>query len=413
MYKCVNSACGRGMPRPVAFCPYCGVRQAAAPSRPAPAAAVPVAAPVPPPVPVPVLVPVPPPAAVAQAVPEPAAPPLKPKVDLGPKPLHIPPLEPDNATSRKPSPPPRQPIRMRTWLMALAALTAIWLFAKPGDTAKKNADRVDVAVALAAECKMVEARAELAALKSAKAAPAQLKRLQSAISETTPGCEKKRLRAAAWNDTRGAVETALDGGSPDKAASRLAAFTRRWDADADTRELSDKIELKKAERLLDEADACLAKSDRGCLENRLLAAERLKRPELLQRTQALRESLSRLLESSLLGTPSAAPAAAPPPAALNNEPPRAAAPAPSRVISTAPAPSSQTGQQVRKILSDAERELAQGNYRGAIDKLDICATMIDVGNRDCLVLKQRAERLNRDMLRCVAGGADWVNDRCN
>ncbi len=406
------------MPRKVAFCPYCGARQAAAPVRPAPPAvpAAPVApvAPAaatvaPPPVAPP---PVPPPPAPPVAPPA-AAPQAKAKIDLGPKPLHIPPLEPDNARQPPAPPPLRQPIRMRTWLMVLVALAAIWLFAKPGDVSKKNLERVDAAVALTAECKIAEARAELTALRSAKANAAQVKRLQSAIGETAPACEKKRLRAAAWDDARGAAEAALSAGALDKAASRLAAFTRRWDDDADSRELGDRIDLRKAERLLDEADACLARSDRVCLENRLLAAERLQRPELSQRLSALREALSRLLESSLLGAPTAAPAAAATPPVLNNEPPRAAAPAPSRVISTAPAPGSQSAQQVRKILTDAERELAQGNYRSAIDKLDICATMIDVGNRECQALKQKAERLNREMLRCVAGGNDWINNRCN
>lgn len=320
----------------------------------------------------------------------------------------------------KPPPPLRGPIRKRTWLMVIAALTALWFLAKPVDTGKTIAARVDAAMLLAADCKMDEARTELAALKNAKANPAQWKRLQNAIAETLPGCEKKRLRAKAWSEAGTAIDAALQNGATDKAASRLAAFARRWGDDAETTALGAKIELRKGERLLDEADACLAKSDRVCLENRLLAVERLKRAELSQRTLALRESLSRLLESSLLNAPqAAAPAPVTPsvPAVLSSEPPRGAPPPPSRVISTAPTPApaaaNQGAQQARKIVADAEREVGHGNYRGAIDKLEICATMIDVGNRECLALKQKAERLNREMLRCVASGSDWNNERCN
>ncbi|WP_317204123.1 hypothetical protein, partial [Janthinobacterium sp.] len=328
------------------------------------------------------------------------------KVDFGSTPLHIPVLEPE-APARAAAP-ARRPIRLRTWLMVFAALGAIWMLAKPGDSGKRLAGRVEAAVALTADCRLDEARGELAALKSAKATAAQLQRLQGALSETLPGCEKKRLRAKAWKEAGEAAAAALDAGALEKAAGRLAAFTRRWGEDGETRALDGRIDAAKAGRLLDEADACLAKADRVCLENRLLAAERLKRPELAQRILVLRESLSRLLEAALLNARPAAQA----PAVLSSEPPRMAAPS-SRVISTAPEPARQGAQQARKILADAERELERGNYRGAIDKVDTCATMIDVGNRDCLALKQKAERLNRDMLRCVANGAEWVNERCN
>ncbi|MET3132514.1 hypothetical protein AAKU55_002788 [Oxalobacteraceae bacterium GrIS 1.11] len=375
---CVDDACGRSLPRPVAFCPYCGKRQVAAPLVAAPPPAAPVSLPLPHastrPLPLWPDSPRPEPEPPAEAEPEPPAPP---KRDLGPKPLHIPELDPQ--LTRPPPPPLRQPIRLRTWLLVLLGLAAIWLMAKPRDAGKKFDARIAAAVASTSDCRLDQARAELAALKTAKATPAQLKSLQTALAEAAPQCEKKRLRGKAWSEARSALDQALQAGALDQAANRLGVFVRRWGEDAESGEWGVKIDTRKTERLLDEADACLLKSDRICLENRLLAAESLKRPELAQRILGLRASLSTLLETSLLG-------------------------APARVISTAPANAS----AVRKSLTDAELLLAQGNYRDAIDQLDGCAA--DDGN--CLALKQKAERLNRDMLRCTAGGGDWRKGRC-
>lgn len=321
-------------------------------------------------------------------------------------------------TPPKPPKPPSKPVRLRTWIMAIAAIGLVWLFVKPGSVSEQLDGRVDAAVALSLECKTDQARAELATLKTDKASAAQLKRLQTALSDNAPACEKKRLRGKAWTEAQTAIDAALQSNALDRAASRLATFVRRWGDDPDSLELGGKIDVRKAEKLLDEADACLARSDRGCLENRIIGAERYKRPELTARIKTLRDGLSNLLTSTVLGQQQ--PAAQAPviqaPAALGNEPPRQAvpapAPAPSRVISTAPA-APEVNQKARQILDAAEREMAQGNYKGAMDKADICATMIDTGNRECLALKQKAERMNREMLRCVAGGSDWVNNRCN
>lgn len=310
-------------------------------------------------------------------------------------------------------PPLREPIGIGTWVLVAMILAVIWYLAKPANKEERIAARVEQAEKYSAECKLDEARAELASLRSDKAPAAQIRRVNEAINGAVLGCEKKRQRAKAWADLKPALENALEKSPPagalDSADSRLSAFTKKWGADDDTRDLDKRIDGKKAERLLDEADACLQRSDRACLEARLLAAERYKRPELEDRIRALRESLSRLLETTVLEqkAPPAA-TASPAPPAIANQPPRAAAPP---VISTVPQ-TAQVAQQARKILADAERELNQGNYKGAMDKADICATMIDVGNRECLGLKQRAERLNREMLRCVASGADWINDRC-
>lgn len=316
------------------------------------------------------------------------------------------------------NPPLRKPVSMSTWALAAILLAVIWFLAKPSNPHAKLESRVEKAVGYTGECKIDQARTEQASLKADKASAAQLKRVQEAINGAAPGCEKKRQRGKAWTELRPALEDALDTAAYERAASRLAAFVKRWGPDDDTRDWDKRIDIKLGERLLDEADACLKRSDRNCVEAKLQAAKKLNRTELGPRTQALDESLSRLLEATILEqkTP-AVQGGAPAPARQAQSPapapvPARAAPAtPANVISTAPQ-TAQATQQARKILADAERELGQGNYKGAMDKAEICATMIDVGNRECLGLKQRAERLNREMLRCVASGADWINDRC-
>ncbi|CAN7702434.1 hypothetical protein LJR289_005696 [Pseudoduganella sp. LjRoot289] len=328
------------------------------------------------------------------------------------------PPQPPADTGRGPhaKPPTREPISITTWLLVAMILAVIWYLAKPANEQERIDKHVDKAIALMADCKLDAARAEVAAMRAAKATDLQLKKANEAISGAVKNCEMRRQRAKAWTDLTAALESALQSGAVERADARLSAFTRKWGPDDATRDWDKRIDIRKAERLLDEADACLKKSDSTCLETRLVAAEKLQRAEVADRIRSLREALSRLLESTVLEQKS--------PPALGNEPPRSVPqrevpretpretprPAPP-VISTAPQVS-QAAAQARKILSDAERELNQGNYKSAMDKAEICATMIDVGNRECLGLKQRAERLNREMLRCVASGADWINDRC-
>lgn len=389
IHRCVNQACGRSWPRQVAFCPYCGRRQSPEPVR----EAVAKAAPLPPPV---VEAVAPPPA------PEPAR--EKVKVDFGAKQLHIPELGPELAERRN-APPLRQPIRKTTWLMIAIGLAAIWYIAKPPGQRQKIEARVDADIALVGECKMTEARAELEALKSIKAGEPQLKRLQEAIAASAPACEKKRLRTKAWTEARGLIDTELQYDHVDRAEARLTAFEKKWGDGPDAGEWRDKIDTKRASLLLDRADACLTAGDRVCLENNLIAAEKLKRPELAQRTLALRDSLSHLLETTLLGG-AAAPASTPAPVTA----PSAAAPR-SGLLTTSP-DVAQNDQMARRVLADAEHELLQGNYKAAMAKAQQCAAMVETGSRECQALWQKASRLNADMQRCLARGADWIGDRC-
>jgi hypothetical protein len=292
-------------------------------------------------------------APVFAASPETAARP-KAKFSFGRKPMRIPELAPEFAYDPARPPGPR-PIRKRTWLMILMALAAIWLFAKPRPPEKAFAGQVDEAMVMIDSCKLEPARAALSSLKAAKAPPAQLARVQNALREAGPVCLKKRAR--------------------------------------------DKIDGARAAALLDQADACLARKDRVCLESRLLAAEKLQRPELAPRIAALREALSKLLEATVLEAPPAAAAGMPP--ALLPQP---------QVMSTTP--TQQVQQQLRTTLAAARQDMAQSNYQAAADRLGACAAVLDTGDSECRRLKQQAERLNTELLRCLANNRTWMDGRC-
>ena len=231
--------------------------------------------------------PAPAPAPAAEAVPAPENPVVE-------KPA------PRQAVVARSVPPPRPPVRLRTWLLAAAALAGIWFVNKPADKPASVAEQVQAATVLAQQCDLDGARSALALLKNARAPAAQLKRLQASITSAAATCDKRQKRSAAWEQVVQASGQAFDAGKPEQAATRLAAYVKRWGDDADTIELDARIKVAQASRELDAADACLAKRDHACAEKRLLAAERYKRPELAARTGALRASLSQLLESALL-----------------------------------------------------------------------------------------------------------------
>lgn len=344
IYRCIHAACARPLPRRVNFCPYCGTGQhdgVVKPSHAAPLAApslAPALAPplAPPPAPAvtaapqsPVSDAAQPPAAVPSAA-GPAAPPAK-----GP-------VKPGGVTQ----PPRREPVRLRWWLVTLAALWAIWLYARP------SASKIDTHIARAtlasAECRLNDAQSELIALRMTRATPQQLASLQATINAASTGCARKKARVKAWEETTVAIDNALASNDFARALTRLAQFTRRWNSDADSDRLRDKIREKAAE-------------------------------------------------------PSAA--AAPAPLAPLGPPP-------APVVTPLPAPSSAQAQSVRNLIDEAERALAAGNYRAAADKLEVCTTMVDPGNRECAAFKVHADRLQRDQRRCLLEGRQWADDRC-
>ncbi|PHV31831.1 hypothetical protein CSQ94_18445 [Janthinobacterium sp. BJB312] len=288
---CINAACGRTLPLRVVHCPFCGARQVAQAPVLEKAVAPPPVPRMPPPMPMAQPAPAPQPVPTVSA-PQPAPPPPAPAA-----PAKAPPAKP---AARGSVPPPRPPVRLRTWIAAAVVLTGIWFFNKPADKPASVAEQVEAATALAAQCDLDGARSALAVLKSAKAPAAQIKRLQASITKSAAACDKQQQRSQAWLALQGSVNQALDAGKPDVAATRLAVYVKRWGDDPDTLELDARVKVAQASAQLDLADACLARSDRVCLENSLIAAERYKRPELAARTQTLRTALSQLLERSLL-----------------------------------------------------------------------------------------------------------------
>ena len=137
-------------------------------------------------------------------------------------------------------PPQRKPVQLRWWILALAILWAVWLLAKP--SGKKIERQIEHASALARECKGGDAQDELIALRSSRATPEQLERLQNTLNEQSAICTKRRLRNKAWSDASMATEAALATGNAERARTRLQGFIRRWGEDDKTRALKARVE---------------------------------------------------------------------------------------------------------------------------------------------------------------------------
>ena len=373
LFRCIHSACARPLARRVNFCPYCGTPQreglhapdAHAPIVPPP----PVRAPEPAPVVVPIAATVPDPVEVVVPVKvvEPVAPVTAPVfAQVIPKeaPAEVKaaseataPVKPPPPAAAAPAraattPPRREPIRMRYWIMALVALWLVWLYAKPGS--RRLEPRVEQAIALSGECKVGEAQAALATLRTDKATAEQVRRVQTAISKDRPGCEKAQARARAWDDVNAAVSKAIDADEPARAHARLNQFTKKYGEDDDTRALKARI---------------------GPVPQR---------------------------ESR------AAPEAAPAPVVPTS--PDSASPAPRTVT-----PSGALARKVlsvRNLISEAERDIAIGNYQAASRRMESCMAMIEGGSRECAAFKVYADRLQADLQRCLNNGREWVGERC-
>jgi len=354
IYRCINEACGRPAPRPVKFCPWCGTAQAhaggAVPRAPAAAAGASAAA---------ALSGwsnAPPPEAPGAGAGTQSAGAARPGAAAGPQAGTRAPAPPSatefgrSGKSAAPGPasaaprqanfqevprPPiearpagRKPIQLRWWLVALAVLWGVWLLAKP--TSKKIEREINQAVALARECKGSEAQAELIALRKSRATPEQLERLQQTLNDEAAKCTRRRQRGKAWSEASGAVETALAASSWDKARTRLQAFTRRWGEDEDTRVLQARI-------------------------------DDLRREDAVHRTHPLA--------------------------------------VPQGAVGSSRAGATDTGggagdatQSARNLIDSARHDLARGDFGAAADKMTLCLTMVDAGNRDCRALKAQAEQ---------------------
>jgi hypothetical protein len=279
MVRCIQAACGHVLPRRVNFCPYCGTAQGEAgttqahpagrsggvldkPVRgEAPVAAAAGARRADAPGPTPELAAAtrsetaapaasaPPARAAAQPAAQAAAPSPAPAAPAGPRmpppPVATPAPHPARGAPVGAAPPRREPVRLRWWLLALAALWAIWLIAKP--SSRRVEAQMDKAIALASECKAREAQSELIALRGTKATPEQLQRVQKALNEASASCTRKRQRDKAWREAKPTIESALSASSFERARARLRAFTRRWGEDDDTRALKEAIDARAPE----------------------------------------------------------------------------------------------------------------------------------------------------------------------
>ncbi len=49
-------------------------------------------------------------------------------------------------------------------------------------------------------------------------------------------------------------------------------------------------------------------------------------------------------------------------------------------------------QSAYNLIQSAQRDMANGNYGAAADKMTLCLTMVDAGNRECRALKTQAEQ---------------------
>ena len=75
-------------------------------------------------------------------------------------------------------------------------------------------------------------------------------------------------------------------------------------------------------------------------------------------------------------------------------------------------PAAPQSQSVRNLMADGRAAMARGDYRAAADRMEVCVAMVDANTRECSDLKLRAERLEGEMRRCLARGAEWVAERC-
>ena len=144
-------------------------------------------------------------------------------------------------------PPRPAPLHWIWWIAGLAVLWLAWVAARPAS--HKLDARIDSAITLAQECKGKQAQSELIALRTTRATPAQLQRVQAALNQAATSCERKRVRDKAWLDASSAVDAALASMAPDKARTRLATFTRRYGEDDETAALKKRIDAAKREQV--------------------------------------------------------------------------------------------------------------------------------------------------------------------
>jgi hypothetical protein len=247
-------------------------------------------------------------------------------------------------------------VRLRTLVAVFVVLWLIWTWTKP----EKFAERVEQAVTLASVCNTAEARKQLAALEADNASARQLERVRAALASAQPACApRSHPRAGGDAATGGKTGT---GTRPHAQASRRSETTSGVEA---------------------------ARRREGTS-----GAQASRRPESLFGTPAPRRAQSGQRAADVnsqygsSGSRVAAGMAAPPTQA------------------------SPSAQSARNLIVDARRLIAGGNYRAAIDRMEVCTSMLDTVPAECRTLRVHAEYLQEQMQACLARGAEWVGDRC-
>ena len=429
-WTCLNPVCARALPRQPNFCPYCGARQQAAVPlhKPGPSpvavttptaasapasAAMPAAAPVSSPTPASGPAAVAPISAAAPMPPAAAAPAVPPR----PAPTRMPPFI---------APPARRKPWWR-WLLVLFIVLAVWNVIQKKDDPQQA--KLAALQTLLDDCELEQARREMPGLKKLNADKAR--EWQGKIEQARAGCDARRARERDWKATVNQVNKALaeanfDKPAYDKQVGHLNWFNKQWKEDQPSRDLRQTLDARYALHLLDAAERCRGQANWTCVRQKLTAWERLKQPDDNARAAQLREQLASSGSSASSASGGNADAAANKASipmmyptitpSTNPSTSPSASPAtgkPGFASTTANSERQKTIQQLGQILADANEDMAIGNYQGAAGKMSVCLAMIDPGNVACLALKKRAERLNKEMLRCVNGGHEWIGDNCS
>lgn len=257
IYRCINTACARPMPRRVDFCPYCGTAQHEGALR-RQRAAVNAALPAP----------------SSSPSSPPSSPPAPPLAPVAPAPPFVQTVAP--APSRAPlaaaatSPPPpkagaraapagpalRKPIRLRYWLVTLAVLAGIWFMARPAP--KKIEARIEQATLQAEDCNLKQARAELDALRNDKASEAQLLRLRSSINAAANACERKQARASKPKNTPKRDSGSASASAPARAAAPVVDHPASQSARNLIAEAERELALGNYKAASDKLETCIA-----------------------------------------------------------------------------------------------------------------------------------------------------------
>jgi hypothetical protein len=70
------------------------------------------------------------------------------------------------------------------------------------------------------------------------------------------------------------------------------------------------------------------------------------------------------------------------------------------------------GGAASRLVGEARAQIGLGNYRVAVDRMDVCLAMTDGADGECARVRALAWRLQGEMEHCLSGGGDWVGAHC-